>query len=209
MENVLLASELVKSYHKSSVSARCAIKFDISKAFDTVQWPFLLSALSALGFPCEYIGWIEKCISLASFSVQVNGELAGYFNSKRGLRQGCALSPYLFVICMEVLSKMLNKQATDRKLGYHPYCHDLKLTHLSFADDLLVFSDGQKQSIDGILDTFTKFAEASGLHISMEKSTLYLAGMSAEAKQELLSQYTFANGELPVRYLGLPLMTNR
>lgn len=141
--------------------------------------------------------------------MQVNGELAGYFNSKRGLRQGCALSPYLFVICMEVLSKMLNQQATDRKFGYHPYFQDLKLTHLSFADDMLVFSDGQKQSIDEILETFTKFAEVSGLHISMEKSTLYLAGMSDEAKQEMLSQYTFANGELPIRYLGLALMTKQ
>ncbi|XP_013601599.1 PREDICTED: uncharacterized protein LOC106309068 [Brassica oleracea var. oleracea] len=209
MENVLLASELVKSYHKNSVSARCALKIDISKAFDTVQWPFLLSALTALGFPSEYIVWIEKCISLASFSVQVNGELAGYFNSKRGLRQGCALSPYLFVICMEVLSKMLDKAAAQRKFGYHPYCQDLKLTHLSFADDLLIFSDSRRSSVDGILEIFKSFAEASGLHISMEKSTLYLAGLNDTDKQEILSHYTFSNGDLPVRYLGLPLLTKQ
>lgn len=209
MENVLLASELVKSYHKNSVSARCALKIDISKAFDTVQWPFLLSALTALGFPSEYIVWIEKCISLASFSVQVNGELAGYFNSKRGLRQGCALSPYLFVICMEVLSKMLDKAGAQRKFGYHPYCQDLKLTHLSFADDLLIFSDSRRSSVDGILEIFKSFAEASGLHISMEKSTLYLAGLNDTDKQEILSHYTFSNGDLPVRYLGFPLLTKQ
>ena len=209
MENVLLASELVKSYHKDSVSARCALKIDISKAFDTVQWPFLLSALTALGFPSGYIVWIEKCISLASFSVQINGKLAGYFNSKRGLRQGCALSPYLFVICMEVLSKMLDRAAVQRKFGYHPYCQDLQLTHLSFADDLLIFSDGRRSSVDGILDVFKGFAEASGLHISMEKSTLYLAGLNDTEKLDMLSQYTFSNGDLPVRYLGLPLLTKQ
>lgn len=66
MENVLMASELVKSYYKILVFVSCAIKIDISKVFDTVQWPFLPSALTALGFPGDYIVWIEKCISLAS-----------------------------------------------------------------------------------------------------------------------------------------------
>ena len=209
MENVLMASELVKSYHKSAVSARCAIKIGISKAYDTVQCPFLLSVLTALGFPGDYIIWIDKSFSLASFSVQVNRELSGYLNSKRGLRQGCAFSPYLFVICMEVLSKLLDRAATTRKFGYHPYCHDLKITHLCFADDLLIFSDGQRQSIDGILEVFKRFSEASGLHISMEKSTLYLAGLRNDAKQEVLSHFTFAAGDLPIRYLWLPLMTKQ
>lgn len=72
-----------------------------------------------------------------------------------------------------------------------------------------VFSDCQRQSIDGILEVFKRFSEASGLHISMEKSTLYLAGLSNDAKQEVLSHFTFAAGDLPVRYLGLPLMTKQ
>lgn len=84
MENVLLASELVKNYHKPSVSSRCAVKIEISKVFDSVQWPFLLSVLEALSLPEKFILWIKKCIQLASFSVQINGELAGY------LLEGCA-----------------------------------------------------------------------------------------------------------------------
>ena len=144
MENVLLASELVKSYHKPMISSRCAVKIDISKAFDSVQLSFLLSILSAIKLPDKFITWVKKCIELASFSVQINGELAGYFNSSRGLHQGCSLSPYLFVICMEVLSKLLNKAAEEKKIGYHPYCQEVQLTHLCFADDLLVFSDGKK-----------------------------------------------------------------
>lgn len=73
MENVLLASELVKSYHKDSVSERCAVKIDISKAFDSVQWSFLLKVLAALNFPEKFILWIKKCIELASFFIQING----------------------------------------------------------------------------------------------------------------------------------------
>jgi len=151
MENVLLASEIVKDYHKDTISPRSAIKIGISKAFDSVQWSFLISTLTALNLPPRFIKWIELCITTASFSVQVNGELAGLFCSERGLRQGCSLSPYLFVICMQVLSEMLDKSAMEGKIGYHPQCQKLKLTHLCFADDLLVFTDGKKRSIEGIL----------------------------------------------------------
>ncbi|KAG7556371.1 hypothetical protein ISN44_As11g024100 [Arabidopsis suecica] len=209
MENVLLASELVKNYHKDTVSARCAVKIDISKAFDSVHWPFLLSTLKALAIPEKFIHWLQLCITTASFSVQVNGELAGFFRSTRGLRQGCSLSPYLFVICMHVLSKMLDKEARERRIGYHPYCQNISLTHLCFADDLLVFSDGKKQSIEGILQVFQNFAAVSGLNISLEKSTLYMAGVSARTRDDILEQFPFDSGSLPVRYLGLPLLTKR
>lgn len=104
IENLLLATELVKDYHKDAISSRCALKIDISKAME---------------FPAKFIHWISLCITTPSFSVQVNGKLAGYFQSTRGLRKGCALSTYLFVICMNVLSKLLDKAAVDRNLEYH------------------------------------------------------------------------------------------
>jgi len=135
IENLLLATELVKDYHKDTISARCAIKVDISKAFDSVQCSILQNTLSAMNFSPIFIHWITLCITTASFSVQVNGELAGYFNSTRGLRQGCSLSPYLFAISMDVLSKMLDKAAGVKQFGYHPGCKNIGLTHLSFADD--------------------------------------------------------------------------
>ncbi|KAG7593526.1 Reverse transcriptase domain [Arabidopsis thaliana x Arabidopsis arenosa] len=209
MENVLLASEVVKDYHKETVSSRCEMKIDISKAFDSVQWPFLMAILSTLNLPQQFIKWIELCVTSASFSVQVNGELSGLFRSERGLRQGCSLSPYLFVICMHVLSKMIDKAALKGKIGYHPRCQKLQLTHLCFADDLLVFTDGKKSSVEGILTIFDKFAEFSGLKISLEKSTLYMAGVRDVDKEEILHYFPFESGSLPVRYLGLPLLTKR
>ena len=209
IENLLLATEIIKDYHKVSISPRCAMKIDISKAFDSVQWGFLLTTLRALGFSEQYILWIRTCITTTSFSVQVNGELAGYFNSERGLRQGCSLSPYLFVICMNVLSSMIDKAASDKQMGYHPNCKQMQLTHLCFADDLMVFVDGSKKSIEGVLSVFDAFAVHSGLKISLEKSTLYTAGVDTILKESILQQFSFEHGELPVRYLGLPLLTKR
>lgn len=150
---------------------------------------FLLSTLQALKIPEMFTHWTKLCITTASFSVQVNGELAGFFKSERGLHQGSSLSPYLFVICMHVLSKMLDKAASERKIGYHPSCLKLNLTHLCFANDLLVFVDGHKRSIEGILEVFKEFAAYSGLNTSLEKSTLYMAGVSDVNKEAILDHF--------------------
>lgn len=85
MENVLLETEIVKDYHKDDISTRCAMMIDISKAFDSMQWTFLLNILKALGLPDRFIHYISLCITTASFSVQVNGELDGYFQRKQSL----------------------------------------------------------------------------------------------------------------------------
>lgn len=92
-------------------------------------------------------------------------------------------------------------------MGYHPYCKELYLTHICFADDVLVFSDGKKKSIEGILGVFHEFARMSGLNISMEKSTLFLAGVKEADSVAILEQFPFEVGALPVRYLGLPLVS--
>lgn len=146
----------------------------------------MLNILSALHLPPQFIHWINLCISTPSFSIQVNGELAGFFRSERGLRQGCSLSPYLFVICMYILSKMLDKAAVEGSFGYHPSCRNMRLTHLCFADDIMVFADGRGRSMEGILEVFSQFAKGSGLNISLEKSTLFTTGISTTARGSVL-----------------------
>lgn len=207
LENVFLASELVNGYHKKTNSDRCTVKFDISKAFDTVRWSFITSVLRAMGLPMLFINWIRICISTAAFSVSVNGNLEGFFTSARGIRQGCSLSPYLYVILNNVLSKMLNKAAMEGSFGYHPQCQAVKLTHLSFADDLLVFTDGTAQSLRGVMQTMEDFAKMSGLHINAAKSSMYASGIGTTLVCQEAERFGIVVGQLPIRYLGLPLTT--
>lgn len=82
------------------------------------------------------------------------------------------------------------------------------MTHLCFADDLIIFSDGSKRSLEEILAVFDGFERASGLKINLEKSTLYMAGVVTRQNEEILA-FPFDKGKLPVRYLGLPLLTKR
>ncbi|KAL0455350.1 UNVERIFIED_CONTAM: LINE-1 reverse transcriptase [Sesamum latifolium] len=123
---------------KQHLPPRCALKVDLRKAYDTVEWDFMLAALCLFRFPCQFIAWIEECITTASFSVCLNGTPHGFFVGARGLRQGDPMSPYLFVLVMEVLHLIRRQHIEqDRGFEYHWRCKELSLS-LCFADDLLL-----------------------------------------------------------------------
>lgn len=105
------------------------------------------------------------------------------------------------------MSKLLDKAAGKKKIGYHPKCNKVGLTHLTFADDIMVLTDGRVLSVEGTIEIFVEFAKISGLRISTEKSTLYLAGVTENVKQALSARFAFDSRSLPVWYLGLPLLT--
>ena len=106
-DNILLAQELLRKYHLPTTKSRSTIKVDIQKAFDTVNWQFLVDILSLMGFPIMFIGWIRECLTSPRYSININGELVGFFRSFRGLRQGDPISSYLFVLVMEILSMII------------------------------------------------------------------------------------------------------
>lgn len=83
-ENILLAQDLVKRYHKEKGKARCAIKVDFKKAYNSVEWNFILMCLMAVGCPPIYVHWIRECITNPRFSIAFNGSLVGYFKGGRG-----------------------------------------------------------------------------------------------------------------------------
>ena len=120
VENVLLATELVQGYNWKSISKRCMLKVDLKKAFDTVNWDFILNTLEAVGFPPYFRHLIQQCITTNRFYVAINGEFCGYFKGTKGLRQGDPLSPYLSVLCIEVFSQLLNSKYVDGSIGHHP-----------------------------------------------------------------------------------------
>ena len=204
-----MAQEIVRGYGRSTLSPRCAIKIDLQKAFDSLNWDFLLDVLSVLKIPSIFIGWIRECLTGARYSISINGGLVGYFKGKRGIRQGDPLSPYLFVIAMNVLSKLLDAAAKNGVFSFHPKCHRIQLTHLCFADDLLIFSKGNLDSIMGIQKVLELFFSYSGLQLNNTKTELFSSGVSWVGLEEMHQNTGFKIGLLPVRYLGVPLVTRR
>ena len=133
----------------------------------------------------------------------------GFFKGARRVRQGDPLSPYLFVLAMNVLSKMLDAAAKYGVFAFHPKCKKIGITHLCFADDLLIFSKGHLNSIIGIQNVLNMFYAFSGLQLNCTKSELYAAGIKGDELQEIHQVTGFKIGTLPVRYLGVPLVTKR
>lgn len=209
VENTILASEIVHGYHRDKGPARITIKVDIAKAFDTIDWGFIFSMLQGLQIPDTYLYWLHACITTPSFMVGFNGTVQGYFRSTRGMRQGDPLSPYLFVMAMNCLSILLDKGAEDGRFRYHHHCKESKLTHLCFADDLLIFCDGDTQSIKNILNIIEQFTEVSGLAINISKTSFFTCGITRPVINQIVSKTGLTHGLLPVRYLGIPLCTKK
>ena len=116
-----------------------------------MNWDFLLNLLAALVFPSKFPTWIKECITTPRFSININGELARFFGSTRGLHQGDPLSSYLFVIILEGLSMLIHQKVEDfahqgYPFEYHRRCSSSRITHLCFADDLILFYSDSIQS---------------------------------------------------------------
>ncbi|XP_039027612.1 uncharacterized protein LOC120161430 [Hibiscus syriacus] len=208
-DNNLLAQEIVKGYSRKNLSPRYAIKIDLKKAFDSINWEFLLNVLGAVGLPSRFSDWIKTCVTTPSYSIALNDSLVGYFKGVRGVRQGDPLSPYLFVLVMNVLSRLLDAAARSGIFKYHPRCKRISLTHLCFADDLLMFCYGSLDSMLGVVSVLNKFYEMSGLMLNASKTEMYACGVNDGVLEQIKRATRFRIDQFPVRYLGVPLVTRK
>jgi hypothetical protein len=151
-DNVLIAYECIHYLrNKKGKSGACAIKLDMAKAYDSVEWRYLEEMMLALGFPQSWL--VMKCVTSVRFSVKVNGVLSPSFRPTRGIRQGDPMSPYLFLLCSEGLTSMLKARGPQYiSKGVRVSRHAPWISHLLFADDCLIFTQASKRGADRIAE---------------------------------------------------------
>ena len=127
-----------------------------------------------MGFPQQFMKWVINCVTTTQFSINLNGVLVGFFPSERGQRQGNPISPYLFLIAMEVFSALLKWNVIASGFDYHHRCSSLKLSHTVFADDFFLISAATEHSFQVSKTTTVEFEHLSGLKPNMQKRHLFV-----------------------------------
>jgi hypothetical protein len=205
--SVLIANECLDSRLKYEVLG-VLCKLDMERAYDHIDWSFLFYLLRRCGFVEKWCSWIKHCVSSACFLVLINSVPSGFFGSSRGVRQGDPFSPFLFVLAMEAFSKMLGA-FTSRGLisgfsiGFSESAR-VNVSHLLFTDDTLIFCKANANQIHLIGALLVCFEAVAGLKVNLSKSALILVGTLGNVGR-LASLLGCGTGDLPLKYLGLPL----
>jgi hypothetical protein len=195
---------------KKSFAGNLALKIDIKKAFDTLDWNFLLSVLQQSGFNDIFCSWISEILHSARLSVLVNGKSVGYFKCTRGVRQGDSLSNLLFCIAEDVLSRRISKALDDGELLPMNLCRKVQVpTHVIYADDDMIFCKGSKKNIKCLLQIFQEYGDISGQLISAHKSKFYAGSIDNSRLLMITNLLGFGVGLISFNYLGCPIFIGK
>ncbi|CAL1385032.1 unnamed protein product [Linum trigynum] len=213
VDNVIAAFECFFTMKKKTKGEKgyLALKLDMAKAYDRVEWGFLERIMRKLGFDEKWIKLIMSCVSSVSYAVLVNGHKSHFFKPGRGLRQGDPLSPCLFLLCSERLSAIVNKYEKEGKI------HGIKISnrapvisHLLFADDCVLFSRANINEARRLKEILKLYESESGQLVNFTKSEIYYSSNIKEDKRrDLCADMGIREVDKLAKYLGLPTMIGR
>ena len=211
-DSSLISHEILHIINKQRQGNRhlAALKLDMNKAYDRVSWQFILKVLTAYGFPAFWVRLIHQCITTVSYRIMINGVASETFTPQCGLRQGDPLSPYLFLFCMDVFSRMTSLGGAIRKIqGISTRRGGPSISHLFFADDAMFFFKASPTvcaNLKGIID---RFCMISGQMVNLQKSFVkFSPNVSTETQLELKTLLSMESKESIGTYLGVSVDIN-
>lgn len=186
-DNVILCQEFIHSFrYTRAKKGAIMIKVDLEKAYDRLEWSLIEESLIDAGIPNNLTKVIMSLVTSSSCRLLWNGDIANEIKQSRGLRQGCPLSRYLFVLCAERLGQWLSKKAAEGRLQrVKASRHGPGLNYLFFAHDLLLFSEAREEQLLCIKEGLELFCNCSGQRVNFLKSSMVISSIiqSMEAKR--------------------------
>ena len=197
--NIRLIEDILSHTTKLNI-AGILLTIDFEKAFDSIRWTFIRKTLKHFNFGEKFISYVSTLYNQIFTTVINNGHTSGWFSPKRGVRQGCPLSPYLFILAVEVLAISIRQNRNISGITFKGV--EIKISQL--ADDTnCVVKD--ESSLKNLLDTFDLFRSGSGLDINVDKTTARCLGDLVPSRKELFGlKWT----QEPVHTLGVSLSGN-
>ena len=212
-DNILVAFESLHhmKHKRMGNTSFMAMKLDMSKAYDRVEWNFLCRLMAKMGFDDRWIQLIYGCISSVSYSILVNGEPHGDIKPTRGLRQGNPLSPYLFLLVSEGLNGLIQQAVGVGDIkGFSLYRNGPRISHLFFADDTLLFCRAELREVQSVQNILRKYELALGQKINQGKTTLFFGqSVSLVLKNAIKNLLGVPEIREYERYLGLPAVVGK
>ncbi|KAJ9557691.1 hypothetical protein OSB04_012305 [Centaurea solstitialis] len=205
LDGVLIANEAV-NYLKGTKRKALIFKVDFEKAYDSVNWEFLLDVLEFMGFGLKWRNWIRSCLKTSKISILVNGSPTDEFRMEKGLRQGDPLAPFLFLVVAEGLH-VLVEEAKEKGLlkGLKVGEKEVILSHLQYADDAIFFGEWEAENIVNVIKILKCFNAVSGLKVNLDKCSIFGIGVPEQEVVDWARVIGCGKGTLPLFYLGLPV----
>ena len=148
----------------------------MSKAYDRVEWLYLEKIMRKMGFDEKWVALMMECVTTVSYSILINGDPTSVIRPSRGIKQGDPLSPYLFLLCTEGFHSLLHQVEVAGHIRGDSICKKgLRLTHLFFADDSLIFCRASMLECQKIQSLLSCYEKASGQLLNMHKTSLFFS----------------------------------
>jgi hypothetical protein len=174
-DNVLIAYECMHTIKRQQAkNPFFALKIDMMKAYDRVEWNYLEGVLQKMGFKQTWVKSVMKCVTSVRYLVKVNGGLTEPFTPSRVIRQGDPISPYLFLIYVEGLSSLIKKEEQAGRLkGVRNVISGPTISHLLFVDNTIFFTRADSKNISNLKSILQTYSKGSGQKINLQKSILF------------------------------------
>ena len=202
-QNIVTTFDIMHHSEVQNIPA-LMISIDFEKAFDKLEWPFMFKCLEFFDFPTYIKEWVKILYTDIKISVTNNGWHSEYFDLGRGVRQGCPLSPYLFILCAEILAMQTRDNAKIE--GIDVGNKNFKI--LQYADDTQLFTKFKADSINAILKTFGEFTNVSGLKINFDKLEVLRMGQIKNSNLRVKTDLELKWTNESLKVLGILVSSN-